>query len=416
MDLRPTTRGWALAVAGVLTAVVAVALGSQDLARAGALLVVLVAVSAVAATIEHLRAHRNLQVRRTIVPQTLSVGLPGRVTVHITPAPGHRAQLGRLQLRERAAVELSDGHPLRASVTRRPREVTLVYDVQAVRRGRWPIGPVTATVGDPFGLFTRSQTLGRAVDLAVWPHVVDLEIPSGGLSSDPDTAARGARTPSADDAALRVYRPGDDLRRVHWASSAKRGTMLVRNDERSGKRPVTVLVDLPGDDVGVEWSISLAASVALAMLRAGHPVRFLPTGVASSTAPRSTQVHAHPPRNDAAVATLLDATIDLTGPITGERAEAQLLDAAETLATHDPSETVVAVVGPMSPQACSALAAAVGPGRGWAVVRTPDADDEELRRARDSQTALLHAGWWTSLASPTDDLTSTWDALVRTHP
>ena len=250
----------------------------------------------------------------------------------------------------------------------------------------------------------------------MWPHVVDLEIPGGGLSSDPDTAARGARTPSADDAALRVYRPGDDLRRVHWASSAKRGTMLVRNDERSGKRPVTVLLDLPGDDAGVEWSISLAASIALAMLRAGHPVRFLPTGVASSTQPRSMQIHAHPPRNDAAVATLLDATIDLTGPTTSEHAEAQLLDAAEALATHDPSETVVAVVGPMSPQARSALAAAVGPGHGWAVVRTPEADADELRRAQDSQTALLHAGWWTSLAYPNSDLASTWDSLVKTHP
>ncbi len=416
MDLRPTTRGWALAVAGVLVAAVAVALGSQDLARAGALLVVLVAVSAAAATAEHLRAHRNLQVRRTIVPQTLSVGQPGRVLVHITPAPGHRTQLGRLQLRERAAVELSDGRPIRASVTRRPREVTLAYDVQAARRGRWPIGPITATVGDPFGLFTRSQTLGRAVDIAVWPHVVELEVPGGGLSSDPDTAARGARTPSADDAALRAYRPGDDLRRVHWASSAKRGTILVRTDERSGKRPVTVLLDLPADDAGVEWSISLAASIALAMLRAGHPVRFLPTGVASPTAHSSTAVHAHPPRNDAAVATLLDGTIDLGGPATEERAEAQLLEAAETLATHDPSETVVAVVGPMSPQARSALAAAVGPGHGWAVVRTSAADAEARRRAEDSRTALLHAGWWTSLASPDSDLASTWDSLVRTHP
>jgi len=410
MDLRPTTRGWALAVAGAVATAIAVVLGSEDLARAGALLIVLVVVSAIAATVEHHLAHRNLQVRRTITPQTLSVGRPGRVLVHIAPMPGHRAQLGRLQLRERAAVELSDGRPLRATVVRRPRELTLAYGVQAARRGRWPIGPVTATVGDPFGLFTRSQTLGRAVDIAVWPYVVELEIPPGGLSSDPDTAASGARTPSADDASLRVYRPGDDLRRVHWASSAKRGTMLVRNDERSGKRPVTVVLDLPSDDVGVEWSISLAASIALAMLRAGHPVRFLPTGAPSSTGPRSMQVHAHPPRNDAAVATLLDATIDLGAPATSERAEAQLLDAAEVLATHDLSETVVAVVGSMSLPARSALAAAVGPGHGWAVVRSSDGDAAETR------AALLQAGWWTSLASPTSDLAATWDSLVRTRP
>jgi uncharacterized protein (DUF58 family) len=416
MDLRPTTRGWALAVAGAVATVVAVALGSEDLARAGSLLVVLVVVSAVAATVEHHLAHRNLQVRRTITPSTLSVDRPGHVTVHITPMPGHRAQLGRLRLRERAAVELSNGQPIRATVTRRPRELALAYGVHASRRGRWPIGPITATVGDPFGLFTRSQTLGRAVDVAVWPRVVDLDVPPGGLSSDPDTAARGARTPSADDASLRVYRPGDDLRRVHWASSAKRGTLLVRNDERSGKRPVTVLLDLPVDDAGVEWSISLAASIALAMLRSGHPVRFLPTGDPGAAGPRLTQVHAHPPRNDAAVASLLDATIDLAGPITSDQGEAQLLDAAEVLATHDPSETVIAVVGPMTPQARTALAAAVGPGHGWAVIRTHDASTAETRTTQDTRTALLHAGWWTSLASPTSDLTETWDSLVRTRP
>jgi len=107
---------------------------------------------------------------------------------------------------------------------------------------------------------------------------------------------------------------------------------------------------------------------------------------------------------------VLDATIDLGAPATSERAEAQLIDAAEVLATHDLSETVIAVVGSMSLPARSALAAAVGPGHGWAVVRSSEGDATETR------AALLRAGWWTSLASPTSDLAATWDSLVRTRP
>jgi uncharacterized protein (DUF58 family) len=239
-------------------------------------------------------------------------------------------------------------------------------------------------------------------------------VPHHGQTSDPETSSRGARTPSSDDASLRGYRPGDDLRRVHWPSSAKRGTLLVRTDERSGKRPVTVLLDLPCDSAGTEWTISLAASIALAMLRAGHPIRFL-TGTTSELVNRSpaAQQHAHPPWSETAAATLLDATIDLTPASTPDQTESRLLVATQALAAHDPGETIIAIVGPLSDHAQMALASAVGPGHGWVVVRT---DQDVAESARRTQTALAHAGWLTSSATPGDDLAATWNVLVGSRP
>lgn len=413
MRLHPSTRGWALACTGALATASAVALGSTDLLRVGVLLLLLVAAAAVAATLEHRAAHRHLHVHRTVDPQPLSVGESARVSVHISPRAGHRTPLGGLRLRERAAVELSGGRALRATVTRDATELTLGYQVHATARGRWSLGPVTATVGDPFGIFSRSQPLGGAADVAVWPRVVELEVPRGGLTSDPETSALGARTPSADDASLRAYRPGDDLRRVHWPSSAKRGTTLVRTDEHSAKRPVTVLLDLPCDDDGTEWSISLAASITLAMLRAGHPVRFLTTDSADRTdGTLAAQQHAHPPLTDDVRATVLDATIDLTPASGTDQAEQRLLAAVQVLAAHVSAETVIAVVGPLSDPAKTALASAVGPGHGWAIVRKGTPGTPAGAGARLTSVALGRAGWLASEAAVGDDLAATWNALV----
>src|SRR5690606_5989415 len=156
------------------------------------------------------------------------------------------------------------------------------------------------------------------------------------------------RSPSPDDAGLRSYRVGDDLRRVHWASSARRGELLVRSDERAGRRTASVLVDLPPDRAGIEWTVSLGASMGLAALDAGHPVRLL--------GGRSTGPQARDGRPDVALAhvgegadgtgrvELLDRSIDLEPAPTPAEAEADLVAAAAVLTgAHTGQEIVLAV-------------------------------------------------------------------------
>ena len=88
----------------------------------------------------------------------------------------------------------------------------------------------------------------------------------------------------------------------------------------------------------------------------------------------------------------------------------------KVLSTDEEDQDVIAVVGPLSERAQAALASAVGPGHGWVVIRTPGHGGTEARAAQQTQTALAHAGWWTSTATPGDDLAATWNILMGTRP
>ncbi|PKQ14347.1 MAG: DUF58 domain-containing protein, partial [Actinobacteria bacterium HGW-Actinobacteria-8] len=205
--------------------------------------------------------------RREVMPHPLTVGVPGRVTVTISSSSGRRGRTLRraladsLDIREQAAAELTGGMSTKATVSRTAEAFSLSYSLLPSRRGRWPLGPALVHSADPLGIMFADTSVGGEELIPVWPSVVDLTAAAGALMGHADRVVLGARSPSPDDAALRDYREGDDMRRVHWPSSARKGTMLVRSDERAGKRPATVLLDLPRESAALEWSISTAASI-----------------------------------------------------------------------------------------------------------------------------------------------------------
>ena len=76
-----------------------------------------------------------------------------------------------------------------------------------------------------------------------------------------------------DDVIPRGYRHGDDLRRVHWRSTARYGELMVRREEQPQRARCTVLLDTrrtayPGSGPGsaFEWAVSGAASVLASVL------------------------------------------------------------------------------------------------------------------------------------------------------
>jgi uncharacterized protein (DUF58 family) len=272
---------------------------------------------------------------------------------------------------------------------------------------------------DPFGVVRTRSTLGDPVDVAVWPEVVGLTLPAGALVGEPDRVALGARSPSPDDAGLRTYRVGDDLRRVHWASSARRGELLVRSDERAGRRTATVLVDLPADRAGIEWSVSLAASMGLAALGAGHPVRLLggrsigpETGVPGSDAALA---HIREGASGSGRVELLDRCIDLEPPPTESESEADLLAAAaEVTSTTGGHEVVLAVVGALGPRGRAALAGVAASSDAFAVVRVPRLAGGLRRDAEVTLAALRRAGWHACAAEPGETMGDVWSRLLET--
>lgn len=142
----------------------------------------------------------------------------------------------------------------------------------ALPRGVYDVGPVRYEKTDPVGLVTRGFSTGNTVPLMVAPRVVDLSLFAGGLTNDLDGAT--SQQLSMNDLAfhaLREYVPGDDLRHVHWRSSAKANQLLVRQYHETRRGHVTVLVDAATSSYprrrDFELAVSVATSIALRAVR-----------------------------------------------------------------------------------------------------------------------------------------------------
>lgn len=413
---RPTVRGWALAGCGAGLVVVGGLLGSLDLVRIGlAAVVLVVGAGALVAWRSPARNRHRIDVRRSVTPNPLHVGETAQVAIHVQAGDAAaRARLAGLRFAEQASSELSGGRALRARVERTPSTVEVRYTVRAARRGRWTLGPLVVTRGDLFGVVRAPANVGSVAEVAVWPSIVALPAPSEALVGEPDRVALGARSPSTDDASLRDYREGDDLRRVHWRSSARRGSLLVRSDERAGMRPVTVLLDQPARPAAVEWSISLAASLAVAMLEAGHPVRLLGAGLGESG---EVPAFLHAKSGPMARAALLDPLIDLVGPRTEPEAEQRLAAAVRMIQTSGKGDDIVlAVLGPLTPGARTELARISDSAQGWALVRADSRQPGEAAATENTLRALRRAGWHAARVSTGEPVIDCWMRLLGGAP
>jgi uncharacterized protein (DUF58 family) len=81
--------------------------------------------------------------------------------------------------------------------------------------------------------------------------------------------------------ALREYVPGDDLRHIHWRSSAKIGTLMVREHVDTSLPQLTLVLDTSAsshDEAHFEEAVEAAASVAAAAGAARFPVKLMTTG------------------------------------------------------------------------------------------------------------------------------------------
>ncbi len=147
-----------------------------------------------------------------------------------------------------------------------------VFAIPTTARGVLEVGPVSVRRGDPIGLFERTHDRRQAVDLFVHPRTTALD----GLSLGHlrDLEGLPAQHLARDDVsfhALREYQPGDDLRHVHWKSTARTGTVMVRQYEETRRSHFVVGLSTHPDEYRsaeeFELAISVAGSVGLRALR-----------------------------------------------------------------------------------------------------------------------------------------------------
>ncbi|MFD4577051.1 DUF58 domain-containing protein [Streptomyces sp. NPDC058417] len=273
-----TTRGRSFLAAGIAAAICAYVLGQPDLLRVGLLLAVLPLVCAAVVY----RTRYRVAGSRRLSPARVPAGSEARV--HLRMDNVSRLPTGLLMLQDRVPYVLG---PRPRFVLDRVeaggrREVS--YRVRSDLRGRYPLGPLQLRLNDPFGMCELTRSFSTHDTLTVVPRVEPL--PPVRLGGEAQGYGEGRQRSLAlageDDAIPRGYRYGDDLRRVHWRSTARYGELMVRREEQPQRSRCTVLLDTrglayagAGPDSSFEWAVSGAASVLVHMLERGFSVRLL---------------------------------------------------------------------------------------------------------------------------------------------
>ena len=276
-----TIRGNSLVAAGIALVLTGVTLGESDLLRAAvfALAVPLVASLFVG------RNRFRLSSSRSIVPSRTPVGQPATIVLRVTNRAEQRS--GLLQLDDSVPHVL--GQHARFVVDRLApgASVELSYEVKSALRGRFAIGPLRLKLSDPFGLVERSRGFA-ATDILTFVPVVH-PLPGVGLggaySTGGESSSRSVSIQGEDDAATREFRSGDDLRKVHWRSTARIGKLMVRREEQPWQTRSAMLLDTRGTahrgegmSGSFEWSVSAAASIGDHLTRLGYSLRLFTDG------------------------------------------------------------------------------------------------------------------------------------------
>jgi uncharacterized protein (DUF58 family) len=211
----------------------------------------------------------------------------GRGLAFARTLPGGRANLGevleeRLRLENRSRlpklwVQVTDNSTLPghhagyvASINGRKR-IDWRVRTTCKRRGRFFLGPVTATIGDPLGIYTRTIPLASQRELLVLPQILPIKafnlfpgaIPGRGRGSQ-----RSLQT-TTNAVTVRQYVPGDALSRIHWPTSARTNALMVKEFDLDPTIDVWLVLDLDaraqagkGNESTIEYGVTLAATLA----------------------------------------------------------------------------------------------------------------------------------------------------------
>lgn len=273
-----TVRGRAFLAAGVTAVVCAVLLGQPALARIGVLLGLVPLVSAYLLG----RRRYDLTLTRTVTPSVVPAGQPATVELTVGNAGGRPA--GALLLEDHLPHVLGTRPRFVLDGVEQGWSRRVTYQVRSDVRGQFAIGPMTVRVRDPFGMVELGRAFRTTAPLTVTPRVAALPaIPlEGAWTGSGDNRPRAFATGSAEDVTVREYRLGDDLRRVHWRSSAKVGQLMVRREEQPWQSRATVFLDHrrqshhgEGIASSFETAVHVAASVAVHLAERGYAVRLV---------------------------------------------------------------------------------------------------------------------------------------------
>jgi len=200
------------------------------------------------------------------------LGLPAIAVVHVT-------NLSRRSLAPLAIEQRLGDTPIRALLPRlrRGEQGMRTYRLPTSQRGVYDIGPVEIPRADPFGLCRTVQRMGSPQRIAVHPRLLSMHPLPAGISRNlegpsSDASPQGTATFHR----IREYVVGDDLRTVHWPSTARIGKLVVRHNVDTAQPYTVILTDLDPDRYSAETfeeGIDVTASLVMSMAVGRAPVQ-----------------------------------------------------------------------------------------------------------------------------------------------
>jgi len=266
-----TRLGAGAAVTAALLLAVGAAAGWPAVVVAGA-----ATATAVLISLAYVSRRPRLDIERQVEPARVQKGSAAIAVVHATNLS--RRTLAPLVMEQRVGDE-----PVALALPRlrRGEAVLRSYRLPTGRRGEFEIGPVEVAKADPLGLCRTVVALGRPQSIAVHPRLLHLTpLPAGrsrhleGPSSD--MSPQGSITFHR----LREYVAGDDLRTIHWPSTARTGTLMVRHNVDTAQPYTVVLLDVDPSSYSAETfeeAVDVAASAVTSMSGGVAPVQLRTT-------------------------------------------------------------------------------------------------------------------------------------------
>jgi uncharacterized protein (DUF58 family) len=219
----------------------------------------------------------DVTISREVRPQGVTQGQDAFSVITVTNASSRRCP--PIVLRERMG---SRTVPVAVASLAPGRQAERGLRIPTSRRGLYEIGPASIGHSDPLRLVNIWQQRREKVVLRIRPLVHPVApLPTGGApdmdGATSDSAPRGGVAFHS----LREYIRGDDLRLVHWPSTAKTGRMMVRHNVVPNEPTMMVVLDTsaaPYADDFFEDAVRVAASLALSGRTHGFPVDLVTTG------------------------------------------------------------------------------------------------------------------------------------------
>jgi uncharacterized protein (DUF58 family) len=278
-----TPLGWVILAVIPVSLLVGYRLGWIELVVVGWACVVLVLIAGV-----YLVGGSPFQVELSLAHRRVVVGEPARGEIAVLN-PRRRRALG-------VKIEIPVGHGLAELAMpglKGGTEYHHEFAIPTLKRGIVSVGPVRTVRADPVGLVRREVLWTESAELVVHPKTIGVPSTSTGLIRDLEGAPTRDLT-SSDVAfhALREYQPGDERRYIHWKSTAKTGTFMVRQFEQTRRSHLVVALSLATGDYASEEEFELAVSVAGSLgvraIRDGRTVSVVVSTVTPEFAKRKT--------------------------------------------------------------------------------------------------------------------------------